>query len=230
MRIAVIPARGGSKRIKDKNIRSFAGKPIISWAINNALKTGIFDKVLVSTDSKKIMNVALNLGAHVPFLRPSQLSGDYASTASVISHAIDWFEGRGETLSEVCCIYPVTPFLKKEDLLRGLKALNKNKDRFVYSITSYPHPIQRALTINDTGLVESINKKSTKLRTQDLDDTYHDAGQFYWATTKVWKSKSNILEEQSVGIFIPRYRAIDIDTWEDWEFAENIFKANHKKK
>lgn len=225
MKVAIIPARGGSKRIKDKNIRDFGGQPMIFWAISNAIKSGIFDRIIVSTDSIEVKAIALECGAEVPFIRPAHLSNDLAGTLPVIKHCIDWLEGHDETLSEVCCIYPATPFLEPQDLQKGFRRLFKNDVCFSFSITSYAHPIQRALRINENGLVKMIKKKNSDNQTQDLSEMYHDAGQFYWAMASNWRSESSILSSRASGIIIPRYRAIDIDTWEDWTFAEIIFQA-----
>ena len=225
MRVAIIPARGGSKRIKDKNIREFGGKPMIYWAISNAIRSELFDRVLVSTDSKKIKSIAIGCGAEVPFIRPSHLSGDHTGTAPVISHAIDWMEQQGGSVSEVCCIYPATPFLEPEELNKGLKFLLNYDIQFSFSITSYAHPIQRALRLHKNGMLDMFDEETSNVRSQDLEEMYHDAGQFYWATSNTWRSEVSILSNRSAGVFIPRYRAIDIDTHDDWTLAELIFEA-----
>lgn len=229
MRVAIIPARGGSKRIKNKNIRQFCGKPMIARAITNAINSEIFDRVIVSTDSKKIKAIALSFGAEVPFDRPTQLAGDHIGTVPVISHAIDWLEREGESVSEVCCIYPATPFLRPQYLVEGLKCLLDQHVSFSFSLTTYAHPIQRAVRLKKNGLVQISNKNMSNFRTQDLEEMYHDAGQFYWAKAEVWKSGLSILSSPSVGVLMPRYQAIDIDTPDDWEFAELIFETNQNR-
>lgn len=226
MKVAIIPARSGSKRIKNKNIREFCGCPMIGRAILNAKKSGLFDRIIISTDSIEIKAVAHSFGGEVPFLRPKNLADDFTSTISVVRHGIQWFLEQGVKLSAVCCIYPATPFLKPEDLNLGLKYLKEKKVDFTYAITSFPHPIQRAMEIDDDGILIMNDPNMSNIRSQDLVEFYHDAGQFYWANFETWLEKRTILDCKNAGVILPKFRAIDIDTLDDWVLAERIFQAS----
>lgn len=229
MKIAVIPARGGSKRIPRKNIREFCGKPIIAWSIEVALQSKCFDRVIVSTDDEEIADVALNFGAEVPFLRPVDLADDYTGTAAIVSHAIEWFEGNGITYEEVCCIYATAPFIRAEDIQFGLEKLHSGNADYAFTVTSFPFPIQRAVKINSAGTLEMFFPENYNTRSQDLEETYHDAGQFYWGKTSAWKEGVMLFSERAVPIILPRYLVQDIDTLEDWIRAEIMFKAIQKE-
>jgi N-acylneuraminate cytidylyltransferase len=228
MKIAVIPARGGSKRIPRKNIRPFCGKPMIAWSIEAALKSGCFDQVVVTTDDEEIAEVARRCGAQVPFIRPAALSDDYTGTTTVVAHAIDWFAVHGQTPAQVCCLYATAPFVSVDDLRQGLTVLTDTACDYTFSATSYAFPIQRALRINKIGQVEMFNPEYFNTRSQDLEEVYHDAGQFYWGSTQAWQENRIIFGSASVPILLPRYRVQDIDTQEDWIRAEWLFKALQK--
>lgn len=222
--ILIIPARGGSKRIPRKNIKLFKGKPIIERTINKVIDMNLFNKVIVSTDDEEIASIASKAGAEVPFIRPENISGDFSSTRDVIVHAIQWYESKLIEFDTVCCLYPTSIFLKKEDLIRGMKVLsNIKKNTYVFSATKYPHPIQRAFFIDDKNVSRMFSIENFLKRTQDLKSSYHDAGQFYLASSKTWIEKINFFEEAKP-IIIPRLSAIDIDTQEDWEFAEMVYE------
>jgi pseudaminic acid cytidylyltransferase len=226
MRLAVIPARGGSKRIPRKNIKLFGGKPMIAWSIEAALQSGCFDYVLVSTDDNEIAEVAQAYGAEVPFIRPSHLSDDYTTTIPVVAHAIQQLQTKNRiTVTDVCCIYATAPFLKGTDLTLGLRMLTDTNADYVFSVTSYPFPIQRAIRIISNQRVEMIQAEFCDIRSQDLKEAWHDAGQFYWGKADLWLSGSPIFGSNSVALPLPRYRVQDIDTFEDWKQAELIFKA-----
>lgn len=225
MRIAVIPARGGSKRIPQKNIRAFFGKPMIAWSIGVALESDLFDRVVVSTDDQEIAAIAESLGAHVPFVRPPELSDDYSGTSTVIAHAIEWFRQRGEDPDPVCCIYATAPFISSVDLHRGFKLLHESTADFAFTVTSYGYPIQRAIKLTGTGGMEMFEPRHFTTRSQDLEEAYHDAGQFYWGRADAWCSGAPIFGPQSVPVVIPRSRVQDIDTPEDWQRAELMFSA-----
>lgn len=225
MRIAVIPARGGSKRIPGKNIREFCGKPMIAWSIEAALASRCFDEVVVSTDDPAIGEVARQYGASVPFVRPSSLSDDYTGTLPVIRHAVEWFIEAGHSVDMVCCIYATAPFVSPQDIQAGMQKLQENSCDFAFSVTSYAFPIQRALRMLDGGRVEMLNPGEFATRSQDLEEAWHDAGQFYWGTVTAWREERVIFGRNSVGIPIPRYRVQDVDTPEDWETAELMFEA-----
>tara|TARA_Y100001968_G_C19258475_1_gene668014 strand:- start:253 stop:948 length:696 start_codon:yes stop_codon:yes gene_type:complete len=230
MNLLVIPARGGSKRIPKKNIKHFKGKPIIEWVVKEAINSNLFDRVIVSTDSKEIAKVSLNVGAEVPFLRPNKLADDYTSTSEVIIHTIDWFKQKGIFFSTVSCLYPTAIFIKRKDLKNALEQLNKSeKGIFIFSATAYNSSIQRAFYIDNQGYTKMFNPEFFKTRTQDLKYAYHDAGQFYMAACDTWLQKSDILNNSKAYI-IPKWGAQDIDNNEDWEMAEFIFDSLSKKK
>lgn len=225
MRLAVIPARGGSKRIPRKNIKFFGGKPMIAWSIEAALRSGRFDQVVVSTDDVEIAEVASAYGATVPFIRPDNLSNDHAGTIPVIQHATDWFVQRGQTPDAVCCIYATAPFVQSDDIQRGLDSLLLHECDYAFAVTSYAFPIQRAVRVLENGRVQMFEHNHETTRSQDLIETYHDAGQFYWGTVTAWLEARPIFSNGSVPIILPRHRVQDIDTPEDWLRAEWLFKA-----
>jgi N-acylneuraminate cytidylyltransferase len=225
MKLAVIPARGGSKRIPRKNIKMFCGKPMIAWSIQAALESGCFDQVIVSTDDAEIAAVALQHGAQVPFTRPANLSDDHTGTTAVIAHAINWFVAQGQQPDKVCCLYATAPFVSAESLRQGLTVLTDTCADYAFSVTSYAFPIQRAIRITDTNRVEMFNPEHFATRSQDLEEVYHDAGQFYWGQAEAWLNNKLIFSPSSAPIKLPRHRVQDIDTPEDWLRAEWLFKA-----
>jgi pseudaminic acid cytidylyltransferase len=225
VRLAVIPARGGSKRIPRKNIKLFSGKPIIAWSIEAALKSACFDRVIVSTDDDEICEVARTYGAEVPFKRPLELSNDYVGTIPVIAHAIDWGSQQGEVVKEVCCLYATAPFVQPSDLQRGLEVLQASNAEYAFAVTSYAFPIQRALRITPHQRVEMFKPECFNTRSQDLEVAWHDAGQFYWGKARSWLEQRPLFSHESAPIFLSRHHVQDIDTLEDWEQAELMFKA-----
>lgn len=229
MKIAVIPARGGSKRIPRKNIKTFCGKPMVGWSIEAALKSGCFDKIIVSTDDAEISEVAQQFGALVPFIRPAVLSDDHAGTTSVVAHAIKWLIEQGQTPEFICCLYATAPFVTPADLCKGLQVLTDSGCDFAFSVTSYPFPIQRAIRITENVRVEMFNPECFNTRSQDLEEAFHDAGQFYWGRADAWLQNKEIFGPTSTPVKIPRHRVQDIDTNEDWVRAEWLFKAINQK-
>lgn len=225
MRLAVIPARGGSKRIPRKNIKSFCGKPMIAWSIEAARVSGCFDRIIVTTDDDEIADVARKYGADVPFLRPAELSDDYMGTTPVIAHAIQWLQQHGDVPSEVCCIYATAPFVRPEDLQRGFGLLMQTHSKYAFTVTSYPFPIQRAIRITKSSRVEMFAPEHFNTRSQDLEEAWHDAGQFYWGRADAWLTGIPIFSLDAVPVILPRHRVQDIDTPEDWERAEWMFNA-----
>lgn len=227
MQLAVIPARGGSKRIPRKNIKMFHGQPMIAWSIQAAIDSGCFDEVWVSTDDEEIAAVAQAYGAKVPFLRPAHLSDDFATTADVMSHAVEEFDKLNHTLPDyICCLYATAPFVARADLVQGLEKIKNNSDlNYVFSATTYPFPIQRAIKLNADDTVEMFSPQYFNSRSQDLEEAWHDAGQFYWGTAEAWLNKAMIFASQSSVVELPRFRVQDIDTQEDWDRAEWLFKA-----
>ena len=221
MQLAVIPARGGSKRIPRKNIKLFHGKPMIAWSIQAALESNCFDEVWVSTDDAEIAQVAQEYGAKVPFLRPDELSDDFATTADVMQHAVKFFEEEKQVCPDyVCCLYATAPFVIQQDLLNGLNLIQSEKVDYVFSATTFPFPIQRAIKLTENDRVEMFSPEYFNTRSQDLQEAWHDAGQFYWGTAEAWLNKSIIFSNQSKVVELPRYRVQDIDTLDDWVRAE----------
>lgn len=225
MNIAVIPARGGSKRIPRKNIKLFAGKPIIAYSIRAALECGLFDTVLVSTDDEEIASLAVYYGASVPFLRPKNLADDFTGTSAVVKHAIHWMHNSGRHFSFTCCIYATAPFIRAEYLHDAYLKLRNSSMSFAFSVASFPFPIQRAVRITSAGAVEPLYPQFIESRSQDLEETYHDAGQFYWGATQAFLNDAKILSSSSIPIVLPRYLVQDIDTCEDWTMAELMYKS-----
>lgn len=225
MKIAVIPARGGSKRIPRKNIKEFCGKPMIAYSIEAALQSGCFDKVVVSTDDSEIAEVVKYYGAEVPFIRPVELSNDYASTIPVIRHAIEWFMQQGIDPQLVCCLYATAPFVTAEYLQQGLKQITESNASYAFTVTSYAFPIQRAIKILPELGIEMFDETSFNTRSQDLEEAWHDAGQFYWGKAEAWLTEKVIFGPDSTPVILPRHRVQDIDTPEDWDRAEWLFKA-----
>ena len=229
MRLAVIPARGGSKRIPRKNIKPFGGQAMIAWSIQAAQRSGCFDRIIVSTDDDEIAGVARGHGAEVPFLRPAVLSDDHAGTVPVIAHAVAWQNEHGEEASEVCCIYATAPFLRASDLRRGLEVLRTSGADYAFSVTTYAFPIQRAIRITAGQRVEMFDPEHYATRSQDLEEAWHDAGQFYWGKARAWLAAKPLFGQDSAPVPLPRHRVQDIDTAEDWEQANLIFNGLHRE-
>jgi N-acylneuraminate cytidylyltransferase len=229
MKLAVIPARGGSKRIPRKNIKFFCGKPMIGWSIEAALRSQIFDQVIVSTDDLQIADVARQFGAVVPFARPDELADDHTGTVAVIRHALQWFSANEKRPDYACCIYATAPFVMAEDIGRGFELLIQTRMDYVASVTDYPFPIQRALTIGPDGGLEMLKPENLDTRSQDLQQAYHDAGQFYWGRSCAWLEERPIFSKNTAPVMIPRYRAQDIDGPEDWLCAELMFEAQKRR-
>jgi N-acylneuraminate cytidylyltransferase len=223
MSIALIPARGGSKRIPRKNIRPFAGRPMIAWALDAARQSGCFSRIVVSTDDEEIAAVARDHGAETPFTRPPELADDRTPTQPVVAHAVEALGLGPET--EVCCIYSTAPFLAADDLAAGLARLREGDVAFVLPVTPYPFPIQRAVRRDRHGRLAMYDPSAYATRSQDLEEAWHDAGPFYWATAATWSSGRPVFGDGAVGLAIPSHRVQDIDTPDDWTRAELMFKA-----
>ncbi|MCG9579485.1 pseudaminic acid cytidylyltransferase [Vibrio tubiashii] len=224
MRVAIIPARGGSKRIPRKNIKLFHGKPMIAYSIQAALQSGCFDKVIVSTDDQEIAQVARQYGADIPFIRPASISDDYATTIDVINHAVKWCEAEGWAIDAVCCLYATAPFVQPKDLQKGLEKLESEPHcKYVFSATEFPFPIQRAIKLSSDGEVSMFSSEYEKTRSQDLENAYHDAGQFYWGRKSAFLNCDSFFSSHSKVVLLPRARVQDIDTKDDWEFAELLY-------
>jgi N-acylneuraminate cytidylyltransferase len=220
MNIAIIPARGGSKRIPRKNIKPFCGKPMIAWSIEAAKSSGLFDRIVVSTDDAEYADVAMEWGAEVPFMRSEELANDHAGTMPVIAHATQWALDQGLDVDAVCCIYATAPFIQEDDLKRGLELLNSGNWNYAFTVTDFAAPIFRSFKQTAEGGVEMFFPEHFDTRSQDLPVAFHDAGQFYWGRPMAWLEGKRIFDRRSKPVMIPRWRAQDIDTPEDWEQAE----------
>lgn len=198
---------------------------MIAWTIEAAFESACFDRVIVSTDDAEIRDVAKAYGAEVPFVRPDDLADDHATTSDVIQHAIKWFDEHETRPAKVCCLYATAPFLRPVDLSRGLVALEESGASYAFSVTAYAFPIQRAIRIGPQQNVEMVMPQYFRTRSQDLEELYHDAGQFYWGTAEAWLSGAPVFSPAARGIILPRYRVQDIDTLEDWQQAELMFTS-----
>lgn len=198
---------------------------MLAWSIEAALDSGCFDEVVVSTDDSDIADVARAFGASIPFMRPADLSDDHTGTIPVVRHAAQWFLDNGAATEKICCLYATAPFVRPGDLRHGLSVLETTAGDYAFSVTSYAFPIQRALRLTPGGRVEMFNPEHFATRSQDLEDAFHDAGQFYWGTSTAWIEGRTIFTPASAPVMLPRHRVQDIDTMEDWERAEWLFKA-----
>jgi len=222
--VAIIPARGGSKRIPRKNIKDFYGKPLIAYSIEVALASKLFDKVIVSTDDEEIASIAKMYGAVVPFLRPKELADDFTGTGDVVKHTLDFLKNNHELYDYVCTIYATAPLLQKKYLIEGFEKLKSSTAINAFSATSMPFPIQRAFKLNDEGRCEMFTPEHYMTRSQDLEEAYQDAGQFYWK--KLNKESGEIMfGKDSIPIILPRHLVQDIDTIEDWQRAEIMYEV-----
>lgn len=224
MNVAIIPARGGSKRIPRKNIKQFAGKPMIAHAIVAALESKLFGHVMVSTDDMEIAAIARSWGAEVPFIRPADLADDHTPTVPVIAHAVHTCQELGWSFDHACCIYPGVPFIRVEDLKRAFVLLGSSGAAYSYPVTEFPSAIQRALKHLPDGRVQPFQPQYEWTRTQDLEPAFCDAGQFYWGKVESWIDGLG-LQSHGSGLLIPQWRVVDIDTPEDWHRAEILFST-----
>jgi pseudaminic acid cytidylyltransferase len=227
MNIAIIPARSGSKRIPNKNIKDFLGQPIIGRTIEIVKETNLFEHILVTTDDEQIAKISRGFGAETPFLRSIDLSDDLTPTLPVIVDAIKYFISQGNSIENICCIYPCNPFLNKGDLIATLSILKHQSTNFIFPVSEFAHPIQRAFSINSDRKIKFLHPEFETKRTQDLEKFYHDTGQFYWGTLASWLNKKT-MHSDSYGYPIPNWRVVDIDNENDWIRAELLFKVMHQ--
>lgn len=225
----MIPARGGSKRIPRKNIRLFCGKPIIGYSIEAALQTDLFDQVIVSTDDDEIAEVARSFGASIPFMRPKTIADDFTGTNAVVKHAIEWLGENGRQVIHACCIYATAPLIQVQFVTRGFEMLSASNAAFAFSVTGYAFPIQRALRLQTDERVDALYPEHRMTRSQDLEPIYHDAGQFYWGTASAFLTELPLFAPHSLGVVLPRILVQDIDTPEDWEIAELMYRSMNEK-
>jgi len=227
MKIAVIPARAGSKRILKKNIKFFCGKPMIAWAIEKAKESNFFDEIIVSTDDNEIMNIANQYGAKTPFKRLEKLADDYTVTVPVIENAILECEKIGWDIDYACCIYPCSPFIKVDDFKLSFEKMISGHFDFIYPVTEYNHPVLRAMKFSKNNKMEFLFPENEMTRTQDLDILYHDTGQFYWGKRNAWVNNKK-MHTDGTSFPIPSWRVVDIDNEDDWKRAEIMFNYINK--
>lgn len=220
--VAIIPARGGSKRIPRKNLKPFDGVPMIARSIRTALDSGLFDQVVVSTDDEEIAELAQAHGAQVPFLRPAELADDFTGTAAVIVHALQQLPH----FDYACCVYATAPLLQARFLRQGLELLEQHPDKsFAFSVTDFGFPVQRALTLDGQGALTALYPEFRNTRSQDLPAAFQDAGQFYWGHSEAWLRGEILYSPASLPVILPRHLVQDIDTAEDWKRAEYLYAA-----
>ncbi len=229
MNVAIIPARGGSKRIPRKNIKPFLGKPMISYPIKCLQQSGIVDRIIVSTDDEEIAEISIKEGAEVPFIRPAELSDDHTGTGAVTIHALKWIIENDQRPDMVCSVYATTPLMQSKYLIEGIEKLKNSDKQFAFSVTSFAFPIQRAIKMTKSGGVMPFYPESIPMRSQDLEPAYHDAGQFYWGRTDAWLGGYSMFSEDAIPIVLPRYLVQDIDDEEDWKRAEYMYNAIHSE-
>lgn len=222
--IAIIPARSGSKRIARKNIRTLAGKPAIAYPIQLALNSGIFERVIVSTDDHEIAAVSKSFGAEVPFIRSPELSDDLTITIDVIASAAEELRNQGSLFDHICCLYPVTPLLKVNRLTQALALLNKGDWDYVFPAIEFVSPIERGFKKSKSEQIEFRYPEFVTTRTQDIEKTFHDAGQFYFGKAEAWLEKKSILNGNSTFIELDKHEALDIDDLEDWMLVERLIE------
>ncbi len=225
--LAIIPARGGSKRIPRKNIKDFLGKPIIAYSIEVALRSGLFDEVMVSTDDEEIAQIAKQYGASVPFYRSAETANDYATTVDVLLEVIETYKQQGKVFDTICCLYSTAPFVTSDRLKEAYSKLSDNIDA-CFTMVEYSYPIQRSLRINEDGLVEMKYPEHLKSRTQDLEKVYHDAGQFYFVKTKTLIEEKTVWCKRTAPLVLSELEVQDLDTLTDWQLAEMKYELLHK--
>jgi pseudaminic acid cytidylyltransferase len=225
--LAIIPARGGSKRIPRKNIKNFLGKPIIAYSIETAIKSNLFKEVMVSTDDEEISKIAVKYGASVPFLRSKKNSNDFSTTLDVIEEVVSKYKKKGFIFENICCIYPCAPFCTVQNLKISYEKLIKNKFNTVFPVVPYSNPIQRALVVNNEQVIIQ-NEEFQKIRSQDLEQRYYDAGQFYWIKEGETIKQKKMYTSNSGCIIIDELMAQDIDNESDWQIAELKYKILNK--
>lgn len=227
-RIAIIPARGGSKRIPRKNVKAFLGMPIIAYSIRAALESGIFDEVMVSTDDEEIAETARQYGANVPFLRSKETANDFATTADVINEVLDSYEKLGEKFDKVCCLYATAPFVTSERLKEAAKVLDNESSDSVFTCVPFSYPVLRGLIVDGHGRVSMKWPEYKDSRSQDLQQFYHDAGQFYFASVQSFRMNNSFWGENTAPIILSELEVQDLDTPTDWAIAEMKYQLMHK--
>ncbi|EAL3888375.1 pseudaminic acid cytidylyltransferase [Campylobacter lari] len=225
--ICIIPARGGSKRIPKKNIINFLGKPLIVYSIENALNSGVFDDVVISSDDNEIIEIALRYGAKAPFIRKKELSDDYTSSTTVIQDAIITLEEQGISFENVCCLYATAPLIDKFILRQAFEQFSQDECKFLFSACEFDYPIQRSFYLDEQNKVYMFDKSNYNKRSQDLTKAYHDGGAFYFGKKEAWLKESFMFESHSKAFLLPRNKICDIDTFEDLEFAKMLYQFQY---
>lgn len=228
--LAIITARGGSKRIPGKNIKDFCGKPIIAYSIEAAIKSGLFAEVMVSTDSEEIAELSRQYGACVPFLRSAATSGDYAATSDVIIEVLSRYQEMGQNFDYTCCIYPTAPFITAEKLKEAMELMETRHPIQVMPVTAFSYPPQRCYVVDGDGTIRFKYKEYARSRSQDLEKWYHDAGQFYMYDTKQYLAQNGMVTEHILPVFVPELQVQDIDNEEDWQIAELKYQLMNRKR
>ena len=230
MKVAMIPARGGSKRIPRKNIKNFRGKPIIAYSIEAALESGCFDKVIVSTDDEEIAKVAEQFGAEIPFIRPANISDDYSTTVDVIKHCLYWFAKHDQAITDICCIYATAPFVEVSTIKQGEMQLNAGGIFYAFTVSNFSYPIQRSFKVTHGNTIDMFFPQEAQTRSQDLTEAFHDAGQLYWGKAEAFLKDIPLFSKQATAIKLPSYKVQDIDTIDDWIRAEAMHEVLERSK
>jgi N-acylneuraminate cytidylyltransferase len=228
--IAIITARGGSKRIPRKNVKPFCGKPIILYSIEAALQSGVFDEVMVSTDDEEIADIAVKSGASVPFMRSEATASDHATTAQVIEEVLVRYSEKGQHFDTFCCIYPTAPFISAALLLKAMNKLADSGSHTLVPVVKYGYPVWRSVKMDDNQEIHFNWPENLNVRSQDLPPVYHDAGQFYAGKTELFLQEKKLFTEHTLGLEIPESETQDIDTEEDWLLAEIKYRFIQERK
>jgi len=221
--VCVIPARGGSKRIPQKNIIDFCGKPMIVRSIEVAIESNLFCKVIVSTDDDEIASVSLDHGAEVPFMRPSSLSDDDTLLGPVMKHATEWIVEHDGAPNALCCLLATAPFVTAESLINSFAEFKSSGIAYCVPVTTFSYPIERAIRVKNNKTIEMIKPENYYVKSQSFEEAWHDAGQFYWGQTQAWLAQRPILSPESVAYPLPRHVVQDIDTPEDLQYAARMY-------
>jgi N-acylneuraminate cytidylyltransferase len=227
--VAIIPARANSKRIPGKNVKLFCGEPMIAYPIRAAKAAGVFERIVVSTDDEQIADIAKAFGAEVPFMRPAELADDFTGSNAVVLHALKELSEHGAHFDLVCCIYATAAFVQASSLSEGHRILLAGDATSAFSVGAYPHPVQRALRVDEAGHLAWMHSEFRETRSQDLPPSFFDAGQFYWATVESFVETGSFLTETTWPIDLPRWLTQDIDTSADWEYAEILYEVLAKR-
>jgi len=228
--VAIIPARGGNKCTSCKYIKDFCGKPVISYSIEVAKVSGLFDRIIVSTDDEEIAEVSKKYGAEIPFMRPEELADDYTAPNAVVKHALEWLVGQGEIIEYACCIHASAPLIQVGHLKESYEKLLSSGKNYVFTVTSFEFPIQRALGLNNNGELEPFFPEHILSRSQDLEDAYRDAGQFCWGKAEAYLQDLCSFDSGAFPFHLPRYIVQEMDTIDDWQIAELMYAISHFKK